>query len=154
MQSMATKTIHFSEQIEAPVALVWDIMLNDASYRIWTTPFIEGSYFEGSWEEGQEIRFFSPDGCGLVSRIAVNRPHEYISIEHCGEIIKGVVDTESERVKAWLPAYENYKFNPTAAGTELLIAMDVSAECELYMIDTWPKALYSLKELCEAAARH
>jgi hypothetical protein len=102
------KALHFTTLIQAPRQAVWDTMLGPATYRIWTAPFTEGSYFEGSWEQGERIRFLAPDGRGMTAQIAENRTHEFISIKHLGYVKDGVDDTESEEVRSWAPAFENY----------------------------------------------
>lgn len=148
---MATsKRIQFSTTIEAPPAQVWETMLGDEGYRQWTRVFAEGSYFEGSWEAGSRIRFLGPSGEGMVSEIAESRPHEFLSIRHLGEVKHGVEDTESEEVRSWAPAYENYTFEAVSEGTLLVVDQDVTADWEQYLKDTWPKALALLKQLCEA----
>lgn len=146
--------LHFSKFINAPVEKVWDTMFNNETYRKWTAPFHPGSYYEGSWEQGSEIRFIGPDPetgekMGMYSRIAENRPHEFVSIEHIG-IIKGdVVDTTSDEVKKWAPAFENYTFIEKDGGTEVVIDQDINDEYKAMFEDMWPKALDALKELAE-----
>ncbi len=144
------KRLEFRTTIAAPVERVWDEMLGDESYCEWTAAFHEGSYFEGSWVQGEGIRFLSPSGDGMIAEIAENLRHERISIRHLGYVMNGVEDTESEAVRAWAPAYENYIFRPVAGGTELIIEQDVSGEFEQMMQESWPKALERLKALCEA----
>jgi hypothetical protein len=144
------KKIQFSARIAAPRPLVWDTLLGPETYRDWTSAFEEGSYYEGSWDEGQKIRFMAPDGKGMVARVAKNRLHEFLSLQHLGFIKDGVEDTESEAVRAWAPAYENYTFRDTGGATELTIDLDVTPDFEGYMLKTWPKALARLKDLCEA----
>ncbi len=141
--------LEFSVSINAPVAQVWEIMIDPESYKAWTRPFCEGSYFIGSWDEGQQIRFLSPDGGGMTSVVAENRFLEYISIKHLGFIKGGIDDTESEEVKSWAPAYENYTFTSNGNATIVDVDMDITADFEAYMLDTWPKALAVLKSLCE-----
>ena len=142
--------LRFAERIQAPPAKVWEIMLADATYRDWTTPFAEGSYFEGSWEQGEEIRFLSPQGGGMVAVIEEARPYSFVSIKHIGQLKEGgVVDTTSDEVKKWAPAFENYHFIPVDGGTEVRVEMDVTPEWETYMQQAWPKALARLKQLCE-----
>ena len=145
------KTIHFSIQIQASRSHVWQTMLGDVTYRSWTTPFCEGSYFEGSWNTGDRIRFLAPSGSGLTSVIAESRAPEFVSIKHLGEVVDGVEDTTSERVRAWAPTFENYTLNVSAGGTEVQVALDVPSEYEQHMQDTWPKALAQLKSLCEGS---
>lgn len=148
---MPAKHITFSIDIDAPVDRVWQTMLDPAAYREWTRPFCEGSYFEGSWDQGARIRFLAPNGDGMVSEIAENRLHEFISIRHLGIIAGGVEDTTSPAAAAWAPAYENYTFQPTPTGTRLLIDQDMVPEYEQFMTETWPRALEVLKGLCTAA---
>ena len=149
---MPTNQIHFSTTIKAPAARVWEVMLGPESYKAWAAPFHEGTYYEGSWEQGQRIRFLIPPGQGMLSEIAESRPHEFISIRHIGMIENGVEDTESDAVRSWAPAYENYTFVPAGEGiTEIRVDMDVDPAWEQYMQDTWPKALEKLKSLCELA---
>ena len=144
------KKIGFNTFISAPVAVVWDVMLQPATYRDWASTFAEGSTYDGSWDEGAKIRFLSPDGGGMVARIAKNRRHEFISIEHLGMMKDWVEDTTSEAVRAWAPAYENYSFREVDGATELTVELDVAAEWEEYMTTAWPKALAMLKEICES----
>jgi hypothetical protein len=144
-----TKTLTFEIAIRAPRARVWDIMLDPETYKAWTSAFCEGSYFVGSWDEGAKIQFLSPSGDGMTAVIAENRPHEFVSIRHLGVIEKGVEDTSSAKVRAWAPAYENYRFSDLPDGCRLTVAVDTVAEYEQYMRDTFPKALALLKDLAE-----
>ena len=146
------RRIQFQATIEAPVSVVWETMLGAKSYPRWTAPFSEGSYYEGSWEQGSRIRFLSPSGDGMIAEIAENRPHELISIRHLGYIVKGTEDTDSEAVRAWAPAYENYAFSSVPEGTELVVDQDVTEDFEQLMRRMWPKALELLKQLCEERA--
>lgn len=142
---------HFQIQINAPAMDVWRHMLDAKDYREWTRAFCEGSRYEGSWQKGSTIRFLALEGGGMYSRIAENIEGEFVSIEHLGEIsASGEIDTESERIRAWAPAFENYHFIANDGGTLLRIEMDVSAEWDDYMQSTWPKALEQLKAICEA----
>lgn len=149
-------TLNYEIEINAPVEKVWDTMLGLETYKEWTKPFNPaGSSFEGSWEQDSKILFLGPDPetgkmGGMVSRIKENRNHEYISIEHLGEVSDGVEDTTSEKVKAWKGALENYTFTPTDSGTKVSVELtQIPDEFKGYMDDTWPKGLEKLKEMCE-----
>ena len=48
--------LRYSIDIHVPKRRVWDVMLADETYRQWTSVFQEGSYYEGRWEKGSEIR--------------------------------------------------------------------------------------------------
>ncbi|MCP9762843.1 SRPBCC domain-containing protein [Lacihabitans soyangensis] len=147
------QTLKFSALINATREKVWDTMLQDTTYRMWTKEFSEGSHYEGSWEKGSEIRFLGPveegDMGGMYSRIKENVEHEFISIEHLGFISKGIIDTTSEGVKKWTPAFENYILLPKENQTELLIEMETSPEYAPMFEEMWPRALSTLKNLCE-----
>ncbi len=148
------KTLHFSTAIDAPRELVWDAMLGPDTYRLWTAPFCEGSYYEGSWAKDAKIRFLGPGGGeGMSSVIDENRLYEFISIRHLGEIKDGIEDTESERAKSWAQAFENYTFTSKGKSTEVKVDIDTAPDFEGYMNEAWPKALAALKSLCEAQAK-
>lgn len=142
--------LEYDITIAAPRRLVWQLMTAPDSYRLWTAPFAEGSYYEGSWDEGSAIHFLSPAGGGMVARIAEHQPAEWISIQHLGMIENGVEDTTSDSVKAWAPAFENYRFTDVHGGTALHVACDTADEWKDHMERTWPLALAKLKEICEA----
>ena len=146
--------LHFSILINAPKDKVWHSMLDDKPYREWTKAFNEGSYYKGSWEKGSKILFLGPDPNtgeegGMVSRIAENKPYEFISIEHLGIVQNGVEDTTSEAARKWATAFENYTFNDKDGATEVLV--DIAVEDELVQMfnEMWPKGLRKLKELVE-----
>ncbi|HET7360664.1 MAG TPA: SRPBCC domain-containing protein [Salinimicrobium sp.] len=143
------KTLHFTKTMDAPKEKVWNTMLEDKTYREWTSAFNEGSYYEGSWEKGSKILFLGPEGSGMVSVIAENRPYEFISIKHIGLVNKGVEDTESEDAKKWAPAFENYTFTEADRKTTISVEMDILEEYEEMFQKMWPKALRKLKELSE-----
>ncbi len=87
----------------------------------------------------------------MLAEVAELRTNEFVSIRHLGFLVDGVEDTESEAVRAWAPAYENYTFTATPTGTRLVVDQQVNEEWETDIAAAWPKALARLKELCEAA---
>jgi len=145
-----TKTLEFERVIAAPVEDVWGSMFSPEGYRQWTAPFMDGSYFEGSWAEGERMRFLAPGGSGMLAEIAENTRHEVLSIRHIGFVFEGVEDTTSEGVRSWAPAYETYRFSSVPGGTKVTVEQDVLAGFEGVMASTWPKALEALASLCEA----
>jgi uncharacterized protein YndB with AHSA1/START domain len=147
--------INFSIFINAPREKVWHAMLDDVTYRQWTKPFNEGSRYEGEWKTGSEIRFIGVDdngkeSGGMYSKIKEARPFEFVSIEHIGLITEtGEIDTTSESVKQWTPAFENYTLKEKDGGTEVSVDIDVSHEWKEMFEEMWPKALAKLKEIAE-----
>lgn len=142
--------IKFSTSIKAPKEKVWNVLWEDASYRKWTSPFHEGSYAEtDNWKEGSKVLFLGPGGNGMVSTVAVNRPNEYMSFEHLGEVKDGVEDTTSERVKVWAGSHENYTLKEKDGLTELTVDLDIPEEFKDMFSQMWPKALTVVKNLSE-----
>ena len=146
--------MHFSTTINAPRKRVWDTMLQDDTYRVWTSAFNpKGSWYEGDWSRGSKIRFLGPDEDGklggMVGRIKENRSYEYVSIEHVGLIQDGNEDTTSEMIKKWAPAFENYTLKEKDGVTELLVDMDIDEEHKKMFEEKWPAALQKLKQLAE-----
>lgn len=152
---MQKQTMHFSTVINAPTRKVWDTMLQDATYREWTTPFNPSgsSWYEGDWSQGSRIRFLGAgeDGkvAGMVSQIKENRPYEFMSIEHLGVVQDGQEDTTSDFATQWAPAFENYTFIDKGERTEVRVDMDVVEEHRQMFEESWPKALLKLKQLAE-----
>lgn len=150
------ETMHFSTQINAPAEIVWETMLDDATYRQWTSVFNPGSYFLGSWLPGSEIRFFGSDDSGetsgMVGVIAEHRPHEFVSIEYRGQIVDGIEDTTSDAAKRLTGTHENYTFTEAHGVTTLTVDVDVDEEWVEMFGEQWPLALEKLTKLAEAEA--
>jgi len=126
----------FSTTINAPKEKVWRTMLEDATYRQWTSAFHEGSHAVTDWKEGSKALFLTPEGDGMVSRIVTHRPNEFLSIKHVGTVNKGVEDTESEAAKDWGDALENYTVKEAKGGSVLTVDMDVADEYRKYFEET------------------
>lgn len=141
--------INYSVTITAAGEKVWRVLLDDATYRIWTEEFAQGSYAVTDWEEGSKVLFLTPGGNGMVSRIAKHVPTEFLSIEHLGIVTEGVEETESEDVKKWQGARENYTLRENEGISELSVEMDVAQEEKQMFQEIWPRALAKVKELAE-----
>jgi len=145
--------LKFSIEINAPKEKVWDTMLDDKTYRIWTEAFAAGSHYVGDWSKGTKILFLGPNETGemsgMVSRIKENKKYEFISIEHIGVVQDGVEDTTSESVKDWAGAHENYTFKDKNGKTEVFVEMDITEEYKDMFTDMWPRALQMLKKISE-----
>ena len=142
--------INFSTRINAPREKVWKVLWNDDSYRRWTSVFAEGSYAEtDNWKEGSKVLFLSPGGDGMVSKVASNKENAFMSFEHLGVVKNGVEDTESESVKGWAGARENYTLTEENGKTKLAVDLESTDEFKDYFIKTFPVALEKVKELAE-----
>jgi len=150
------KKLQFKININAPATRIYDIMLgisDKSTYDQWTSLFNPTSSYEGSWEKGSKIRFLGVDDKGekggMVSRIAVNVPNQFVSIQHYG-ILKGDKEiTEGPEVEKWANGFENYTFEENSNSTTVIVDLDTTEEFVDYMNQTYPKALDKLKELCE-----
>lgn len=141
--------IYFKIEIDAPKEKVWNILLGETTYPIWTAPFSEGSRAVTDWQVGSKTLFLNAEGDGMISKIAEHIPNEYISIHHLGMYINGVEDYESEEVKKWANAYESYKLSIVDGKSLLSIETDTTEDHKDYFEKTWPKALEKVKELAE-----
>lgn len=146
-------SLHFEIEINAPVSKVYKLMLEDETYREWTYVFSPGSYYKGTWEKDSKILFLGPgkDGLegGMVSRIQENIPNKYVSIEHNGFYSNGQEITTGPEVEAFAGATENYSFEEKDGKTYLQVDMESSGEFRDYFEKIWPKALETLKNICE-----
>ena len=141
---------NFEITIDAAPERVWNILWNNATYRQWTAVFAEGSQAETDWKTGSKVIFSDGKGNGMVSTIAENRQPEFMSIRHLGVVKNGVEDTESEEVKQWAGAMENYTLSPAGGKTRLTVSMDIAEDYRDYFEKTWPLALDKVKELSES----
>jgi len=143
----------FNTRINANRETVWAVLWGADTYPQWTSAFCEGSHAVTDWQQGSKVLFLDGNGSGMVSRVAENIPHEYMSFEHVGEVKNGVEDTESEQVIAWAGAHENYTLKTVHNYTELLVEMDsatIPEEFKSFFLQTWPLAMDKIKTLAEA----
>lgn len=143
------KQLRFSIEIQAPKEKIWQVLLDDRTYRIWTSVFHEGSHAVGDWQEGTKILFLGPEGSGMSSRIFKHVPNVFLSIQHLGFIANGVEDFDSEEAKKWSGALENYALLERQGVCELIIEIDVMETYIDYFEKAWPQALQKVKELAE-----
>ena len=142
--------LNFSIDIDAPREKVWKVLWDDSTYRKWTSVFMEGSCVEtDNWKQGSKVLFLDGKGSGMVSKVAVNKPNEYMSFEHLGEVKDGVEDTSSEKVKIWAGSKENYTLKDAGGKTELTVDMDIAEDYKEMFQNMWPKAMEQIKVLSE-----
>lgn len=141
--------INFSISINATKEKVWKTLWDDATYRKWTSVFSPTSYADTDWKEGSKVLFLDGQGSGMVSKIEANRPGEFMSFKHLGEVKNGIEDTESDKVKSWDGAHENYTLKEADGKTELLVELDMNEEHKEMFMEIFPKALEQVKILSE-----
>jgi len=105
-------TLNYSVTIRNTPAIVWQKLWNDDTYRKWTAVFMDGSYAESSWKEGDKISFLTPGGNGMFGIIENKVVNEQMTFRHLGEIKNGI-----EINKNWGNATESYFLNKAVEGT-------------------------------------
>ena len=132
-------------------------MLDEDTYREWTTAFGGESSYEGGWATGDAIRFVGVDedgsSMGMIGFIDVSRPEEFVSIEYTGMVINGVDDFSSDAAKSVVGTHENYTFTENGGRTTVHIDIDVDDDWETSFSEMWPVALEKLKTIAERPAR-
>lgn len=145
--------LEFDIHINAPRERVWHTMLDDATYRVWTAGFHDGSHYVGSWTPGTDIRFLGPtrDGTlsGMICRVRETRPLELVALTAIGMVHNGVEDRDSDAVRAWSGAIEEYTFREADQGTQVHVVVDTPDEWVDMMQRGWNDSLARLKALCE-----
>lgn len=146
--------LHFTTTINASKEKVWNTLWDRESYKKWTKAFSDTSDVEtDNWKKGSKVIFGDGTGNGMISTVAANKPYEFMSFKHLGQITDGVEDTTSDKVKDWVGAMENYTLKENNGQTELLIESDISAEYKDMFEKMWPTALQAIKELSEARGK-
>lgn len=141
--------LHYTLRIAAPREKVWNTMLEDTTYREWSSVFMPGSHFVGDWSEGSKMLFLGPGAPeekegGMAAIVAGNRPQEFISLQYHAEIRDGV------EVPMEGTGYENYTFADIDGDTQITIdLLNLPDEYQEMFDAAWPKALEKLKELAE-----
>lgn len=146
-----TITQRYRQHIQAPRETVWRLMLlDDAGYRDWTSVFCEGSYYQGSWTAGSEIHFLTPQGQGLMARVAEVQAPAHVQLRHQREIEN--FQLKDGEAADWHNSREEYWLHEEAGGTRVDVELEIVPAYEAMMAEMWPKALQRLKALCEGAA--
>jgi len=145
--------LHFEIGINADVDRVYKMMLDKEGYKGWTAEFNPTSSYKGSWDKGSKILFIGTDADGneggMVSFIEEHIPGKFVSIRHEGIIKDGQEITSGAEVDEWAGGHENYTFHEDTGKTIVSVDIDTVASFKQYMLDTYPRALRKLKEMCE-----
>ena len=148
---MGTRTITKAIDVDAPPERVWDVLLDDATYRQWTAEFMAGSYAETDWQEGSRVRFLTPDGSGIAGQIVASDRPALLDIRYDGQVIEGKEDYDSPEAQELRGAHETYRLSEQDGGTSLAIASDMAEAYYADMSEAWQRALAKVKALAEAS---
>lgn len=147
------ETLAYTTNIKAPSPTVWKMMTGPDTYKEWVGVAFPGSRYEGTWEEGTEIRFVGDDGSGTLARLTHVEPNRVAESEHIAILRKGgTVDTTSEEARNWTGMRENYYLEEIDGGTRIRVEMHVRPEWKEMFDESFPTILTKLKEMCERQA--
>ena len=147
---MPFKPIVKQISINAPASKVWDVLFSDSTYRIWSSVFSEGSYFETDWKVGSKALFTDQEGFGLLGVITQNIPNELLAIEYNGQLAQGVEDFTSQEVLDGINgSTETYNLSESDGITTLNVSLNTNENWFEMMDEGWSKAVLKIKELSE-----
>ena len=147
---MTVRTIQQSIEIAAPRERVWDVLLQDQTYREWTAEFMAGSYAETDWRTGSKAVFRDPTGNGMIGRIAVSERPERLVIDYNGLLVAGREDYDSPEAVEIKGAQESYHLSEQGGRTLLAIESGMFEAYYEEMSEAWVRALNKVKALAEA----
>lgn len=144
------KKLEFRIDIAASKQKVWDTMLNPETYKKWVSASWPGSYYEGTWKQGEDIKFLSPGHGGTLATLVEHKPYEHLLAKHIAIIDSaGKEDRKGDDAKGWIGTTEAYRFTEKNGQTELKVEINTSPDWEKMFTDGWPNALAKLKEISE-----
>jgi len=145
-----TKEIVIEVTIAAPRKKVWETTLHPVTYKEWVNAAWPGSFFEGTWKEGEKLRFVSEDGSGTLAILLEHKPYDYSFAKHVAVLNPGgIEDRDSDIARSWIGTTESYTFTEQNGVTKLTVRLTIYPEWEKMFMDGWPKALAKLKEISE-----
>lgn len=143
------KQLRYTIEIKASADKVWKVLWGEHSYRQWTKVFHESSYAESEWKKGSEIRFLTPEGAGMYSRIEELILNELMAFQHLGEIKDFINIPPEGNDKEWMNARESYKLTSNGKETVLTAELETLESYEGFFNNAFPKALEIVKFLSE-----
>ena len=125
-------------------------MLGPENFSKWTKAFSSDSKFVGEWKQGETILFFDPELGGSKATLEIFKPYDEILAKHISMVDKeGNENNEEEMSKKWIGSTERYSFIETGDNTKLEIEMTTDEMFSNMFNTSWPKALETIKSLCE-----
>jgi uncharacterized protein YndB with AHSA1/START domain len=142
--------LEYKIEISAPAKMVWETMLQDKTYRQWVATSWPGSFYEGKWEQGSQIRFIGPDGSGTLAELVEVKPYQRIFARHVAVLGPGgSEDRTSEIAKGWVGIIEEYTFSEQQDITTVTVSIETHPEWRKMFDEGWPAALEELKKITE-----
>ena len=144
------KKLEFKTEINADKKKVWDTMFHPATYKKWVNVSWPGSYYDGVWKEGTDMKFLSPGHGGTLANLEKYNPYEEVFAKHVAVLnSNGTEDRDSDIAKGWIGSTESYTFTEHNHKTELKVVIHTNPEWEEMFSEGWPAAMEELKKLAE-----
>ena len=144
------ESLRITINIQADSAKIWSVLWNDATYRIWTSVFFEGSHAAAdNWEEGSTVQFLNPQKNGMYSLIHQHIPNELMVFKHIGYVKEGENLPLDEETKKWSGLLESYSLTEMGDTCQLAIEMDTDSAHMESTQKTFMRAFEKVKELSE-----
>lgn len=148
--------LQYTIEINAPAREVYRAMLgldDKSTYEQWASAFGPSSTYRGEWHTSNKIYFVGTDEDGneggMISKVVVHVPNEYLSLENVGFINNSEEVTTGPEVEEWLGGHENYRFVEESGRTTVTVEVEVPDDHVFYFNEAYPLGLERLKRLVE-----
>ena len=147
-------TLQFSISINANPETVWSCLWDENNYKIWTSPFCDGSYYTtDNFKEGNKIHLLTPSGEGMYSILDKIEENKFLAFRHLGWVKDFVEQPIDEATKLWSNSMETYQLIERLNCTDLIVKVDTIDEYIEHMNGKFPLALNELKRLAEIKSK-
>lgn len=144
------KQLEYKIDINSSAKEVWNKMFSPETYVEWIQVSWPGSFYEGEWKQGTDIRFIGQDGSGTLAHIEELVPFKLVSANHVAVLQKGgLEDRDSADAKGWVGTKEAYEFDSEGDLTHLTVHISANPDWIPMFDEGFPNALKKLKEICE-----
>ena len=138
------KLLEYTIQINTTPEKVWDVLFTQDNYKKWASAMNEGTYFEGTWEEGTIMKFLDPKNNGMYNLVEKNIPNKQLSMKHLGWILEGELSPQG-----WEDSTVEYVLEPKDNGTLLIGKVNSLDEFVDFFNSKYPKNFENIKNLAE-----
>lgn len=140
------KILEFKTQISAPAEKVWKVLFTQHENRNWPSAVNEGTYFEGTWEEGSVMRFLDEENNGMYNSVEKNIPNKELIMKHLGWIYDGELSPQD-----WEDSTVTYLLESNENGTLLTGKINALDEFVDFFNSKYPSNFEKVKKLSESS---
>lgn len=139
------KLLEYKIQINARPDRVWEVLFTQDADRNWPSAVNEGTYFEGTWEEGSVMRFLDAENNGMYNLVEENIPNQTLKMKHLGWIYDGELSPQN-----WEDSTVTYILEPNEKGTLLIAKVNSMDEFVDFFNSNYPPNFEKIKKLSES----